>query len=87
MSEMIENFIHRPGTSDYPAYTCRDLFAQYPSKAIGEYYLDTNGGSFFDHFVAECNRLTAIHKFETCVYPKINKVNFYSTKKYSKFFK
>lgn len=65
MNELFSNFIHRSGTFDYPAFTCRDLMKQFPGTQNGKYQLDSNGGSFDDQFSAECTRGT--YGIETCI--------------------
>lgn len=54
------------GSRQFPAKTCKDLQMCFPDSKTGNYWIDPNGGSKSDSFIAFCNfTLTS----ETCVYP------------------
>lgn len=59
------------GTKKDPAITCKELFKWHPTKPSGDYWVDPNEGSTVDAILVYCDKKV----METCVYPKINKVD------------
>ncbi|KYM93308.1 Collagen alpha-2(I) chain [Atta colombica] len=53
------------GEKNSPAKTCRDLFAAYPDKLSGEYWIDPNEGDIRDAILVYCDA----EKRATCILP------------------
>jgi len=56
------------GSRMFPAKSCRDLKMCFPDSVTGEYWLDTNGGTKEDAFLARCN--FDDYAVQTCILPK-----------------
>jgi hypothetical protein len=68
LQNQLNNFIKRRGTFEYPALTCQDLSTVIDIKndSTGYYQLDTNSGSFYDQFTAEC-QFSLEGEAKTCI--------------------
>jgi hypothetical protein len=56
------------GSRLFPAKSCKDLKMCFPDSVTGEYWIDTNGGTKEDAFLARCN--FDDYSVQTCIQPK-----------------
>lgn len=61
-----DRFKKPDGGKNFPAKTCRDLFAAYPDYKSGQYWIDPNDGDTKDAILVYCNSETK----ESCLIPK-----------------
>jgi len=59
------------GSRRFPAKSCKELKECYPEMPSGDYWIDANGASNVDAFLATCNFDS---NPQTCVQPKVRKI-------------
>ncbi|TGZ53900.1 Collagen alpha-2(I) chain [Temnothorax longispinosus] len=65
LKSSFQKLVKPDGEKNSPAKTCRDLFAAYPDKLSGEYWIDPNEGDIRDAILVYCDA----EKRATCILP------------------
>jgi hypothetical protein len=60
------------GTKDYPCFTCKEIFCNFPDLPSGDYWVDPNDGSINDAIMVKCTKEIMDDKeiIGTCIYPE-----------------